>query len=36
MVYIKKIKIKDFRLIKELSFQPSKYVNIISGKNLML
>lgn len=33
MVYIKKLKIKDFRLIKELSFQPSKYVNIISGKN---
>ena len=33
MVYIKELKIKDFRLIKELSFQPSKYVNIISGKN---
>ncbi len=33
MVYIKEIKIKDFRLIKELSFKPAKYVNIISGKN---
>lgn len=33
MVYIKEIKIKDFRLIKELSFQPSKYINVISGKN---
>ena len=33
MVYIKELKIKDFRLIKELSFQPSNYVNIISGKN---
>jgi hypothetical protein len=33
MVYIKELKIKDFRLIKELSFQPSKYVNVISGKN---
>ena len=33
MVYIKEIKIKDFRLIKELSFRPSKYINVISGKN---
>ena len=33
MVHIKEITIKDFRLIKELSFQPSKYINIISGKN---
>ena len=33
MVHIKELKIKDFRLIKELSFQPSKYINIISGKN---
>ena len=33
MVYIRELKVKDFRLIKELSFQPSKYVNIISGKN---
>lgn len=33
MVYIKEIKIKDFRLIKEMTFKPSQYVNVISGKN---
>lgn len=33
MVYIKEIKIKDFRLIKEMTFKPSQYINVISGKN---
>lgn len=33
MVHIQEIKIKDFRSIKELSFKPSKYINVISGKN---
>lgn len=32
-MYIEELEIKDFRVIKEVSFKPSKYVNIISGKN---
>lgn len=33
MTYIKEITIKDFRLLKEVSFKPAKYINLISGKN---
>lgn len=32
-MYIEELEIKDFRVIKKVSFKPSKYVNIISGKN---